>query len=103
MKTNKNTTTIKESLIGLLVAIISTILGGIAIMLMWRWFIATPFNIMEITIPQAIGIDTLLSMINAKLSDYNSKEQLDNITKCYIMIATPLFSLLIGYIVHLFM
>lgn len=39
-----------------------TVIRGVALLLLWRWFIATPFHIMPITLAHALGLSALIQL-----------------------------------------
>lgn len=85
----------------IVVVIISIFLSSLAIKNLWSWFIAGYFGIKQLTIPVALGISVLIGCFKGSSI---KKEEDSNITEAlFTAILTPLLSLGIGYIIHLFM
>lgn len=89
----------------LILGVISSIWNGYAISVLWGWFITPVFGLPILNIPQAIGLGLIITFltqaIDCRKDEDDTKTQI--IKSIFIIILRPLFALLIGYIVHLFM
>jgi len=80
------------------------VLKGLAVFLMWNWFLV-PYGAAPLTLPIAVGLGLFASMLAFKWPDKTEQNE-DGFVYTYFMIfARPLISyglfLLIGYIVSL--
>jgi hypothetical protein len=96
--------TFGKFIMGLILMVLSTIIGGFILTKFWNWFVIPIFYFNQITIIQAIGLSFLISYIRFDYKKANN----DNLTfedfiKQFItaiILSGLLF--LIGYIIHLF-
>jgi hypothetical protein len=71
---------------------------------MWGWFVVKAFHLPSISIPLAIGLSSVVSMFRS----YSGKDNKDSDPQEVFTFAVaysffaPLFVLLFGYIIHLF-
>lgn len=85
-------------LTGTMVWIGTVILKGFVLKVLWGWFM-TPLGVAAISIPQALGISIIVALLIFRVP---SKEvKLEEIMTASIGISC--FTLLLGYIIHLFM
>lgn len=86
---------------GLLV--ISSILNGFVLVILWSWFIVPVFELPSLTIPYAIGLAMIASFLTYQWkADPENKEKMTALTLLGVAIFRPLLTLLFGYIVHMF-
>lgn len=82
----------------------SAVLNGWALSILWKWFIASTFEIRQITISQAIGISLIITYLTRSFSEKQEDKRehpfLSNVLTAFLK---PLVSLGIGWIVTLFM
>ena len=83
----------------------SVVLRGIVLVKLWQWFLVAPLGAPAISIPVAIGISMISSHLVPLhlLKKENNAESVQELGKNFGMtILTPLFGLLFGYVVKLF-
>ena len=77
---------------------ISVTLRGIAVALLWGWFL-TPLGLPTISIPLAIGISLLVGYLTG-----NYKEDAEDIGEAVLdAILAPIFVIIVGFIISLFL
>lgn len=104
MKTDKISLKILIGLVAVIWAILVYYLNGFVIVKMWSWFVVPVFNIVQITILQAIGLSFLTMFMCNNLPDNPKTETLkEKINQFTIPIIRPLITLLAGWIVTLIM
>ena len=86
--------------------IVSSIFNGYALSVLWGWFVVPTFGLPELTIAPAIGLAMVVSYLTHQhrtdeKSEKNFGEQMA--TTFSWAISKPLFALLFGWVVHLFM
>lgn len=79
---------------------------GFVLSVLWSWFIAPTFAVPELSIPVAIGISLTIGFVRADAlrsigSDFSSGNKQTQVISA--LLAAPLFSLLIGWVVKGFM
>lgn len=80
-------------------AVASSVLQGLVVTFLWKWFVSDIFGVQEISIPVAIGLAILG---NALLSQDAKKEERGwEGTLAHVFIA-PLVALFLGWIVQMF-
>lgn len=93
------------SIIGI-VMILSSILNGWVLSVLWGWFIVPTFGAPSISIVQAIGIALVVSFLTRKTDtkddDTRSTKEKFAVASIAVFIA-PAFALFFGWIVHFFM
>ena len=78
--------------------VVSTILRGIVLSILWGWFVF-PLGLPMITGALALGIALLVSY----MTDHDSKKEDRELgTAMALCVTQPLFVLLVGFIIHLF-
>lgn len=81
--------------------VLSSILNGYALSVLWRWFIVETFGLPLLTIPTAIGVALVVSYLTVHLS--NEEDKRSATEKLFSGIAwaitKPLFALAIGWVV----
>lgn len=81
--------------------IIQTVLTGIALKIIWNWFIVDYFQIKELTIPVALGISVLFSLFkDIKVKRNPEKDSPASVV--VIALIVPIIALGLGYVIHLF-
>ncbi len=84
-----------------LVSVVGAIINGWALSTLWGWFIVPVFDLPILTIIQAIGISLILGYITSKEPKHSDdRKSSDRIIESTAhTLATPLFSVGIGWIV----
>lgn len=80
--------------------ILSFIVDGFVLSVLWRWFISSLFNLPLLTIPYAIGISTIIGYLRPYKKTKTDKDDFQELLIAAIV--RPLLFLLLGYIIHLF-
>ena len=85
--------------------IIATIASGVTTCFLFNWFVAETFDITKISFLSALGIYTLFNFFShrIKASDCTIADAKTKISVSIGRILMPIFTLLSGYIIHLFM
>lgn len=86
----------------LLTAVVGSIWRGYVLSVLWKWFVVAHFGLPLITIPVAIGISLLASMLTHQHTNTgkDNKEPLEQLLYIFVMtFLLPLISLGIGAIV----
>lgn len=85
---------------------INSVLSGLALSLLWAWFVVATFSLPELNIPTAIG----LALIVSYLTHQNIKQESDGREFGEILfegiikgLMKPLWAILIGWIITLFL
>ena len=91
-----------DALLWIILVVPMMLLRGWVIMRLWAWFIV-PFGIQGLTLPHAIGIGLILTFLTAHTLGKRAKTMEEKIEEIATSIIWPLMSLLMGYIVQLFM
>jgi hypothetical protein len=80
--------------------VISTILRGYVLATLWGWFVAPTFHITSLSIPVAIGMSVLVSMMTYQ-SDAKKDREGDLTSAIALAFLVPLFGLALGAFVHM--
>lgn len=90
-------------MVALLIQIVLIIINGFVFSKLWLWFIVPMFQMQPINLIQAIGIFTIIQFLrigkNGEIKDISWKQLAEHFV--YFIIA-PMYFLLIGYVVTLF-
>jgi hypothetical protein len=92
--------------ITLIASAIGSIWSGYALTVLWGWFIVPAFDLAQIAITTAIGINVIITLLTVKLMDNAKQEKeygellFEGFIKSLII---PAMSLLTGWVVTLFM
>lgn len=88
----------------IVVLILSSLWYGYVLSVMWGWFVAKALHLPSISVPLAIGLSSVVSMFRS-YSDTKHKDsapqEVFTRAAAYSFFA-PIFVLLFGYIIHLF-
>ena len=79
--------------------VFSPIWWGLALRVLWGWFVAPVFDVPTLSIAQAIGIQYVIGFVTYH---YSGKDERETVEKAAVAVGTPLVFLAVGYIVHLF-
>jgi len=82
--------------------VVSSILKGYVLSILWGWFIVPVFSLPELTVVSAIGIAIVVSYLTHQYNE-NKGEGKSFDKRIAIIILRPFFVLLFGWVVHLFM
>lgn len=86
--------------------VISALLNGYVLSVFWGWFIVPVFDVPSITALQAYGLMLVVGLLkgHTPASDDSKKSTADKLGELItVSVFLPLFCLLFGYVVHLFM
>jgi phosphate/sulfate permease len=83
---------------------LSAIINGWVLSILWGWFITPVFGIPAISVGQAIGLAMVVSYLTYQHIEQDSdKDKTERFAGIFaVLLIRPLMSLLLGYIVHLF-
>lgn len=91
--------------------VVGTLINGYVLSVLWSWFIVTTFNVPALSIPAALGLETIVKLLTIRepesgwgskySSDLNLKDLLKSLTG--EAIAAPIILYAIGWFFHLFM
>jgi len=85
---------------------LTAILRGWVLTILWGWFVVPTFDMPQLTLAPAIGIALVVSYLTHQISSGKKDDRAasDQIGKMIVhAIVGPLFTLLFGWVVHLFM
>jgi hypothetical protein len=77
------------------------LLNGIALKLLWGWFLTPTFGLLAVSFPQALGIVLFLGFLFAKHKDMKEEKGIKEII--FDVFYVPLFSIAVGWVIQLFM
>ena len=83
------------------------VMNGWVLSILWSWFVIPVLHLQELSIPLAIGFSLVVGMLTK--TPYSSTDKEKKTTNELIMqllaiaFGTPLFTLLLGYIIKLFL
>jgi hypothetical protein len=85
----------------------AAIVNGLALAIMWGWFIVPALHVGSITIPEAIGLSMVVSYLTNHGSTSNKDDKSKSTSERFInaslvAICTPAVVLAMAFIVHLF-
>lgn len=92
----------------LFIAVFGSLFSGFVLTILWAWFIVPAFHVVQITIPQAIGISLVVGMLAPRASSSSDdkekkKDPVDSlVTSFFVVLLAPLIALGVGAIVHAF-
>lgn len=89
------------ALIRLAIALASIPLNGLALSVLWGWFIC-PLGVPRLGIAQALGVSTLISLFMRGKADEDDDKKSPAL-KVAVAVLLPLFALAIGWAEHWFM
>ena len=78
------------------------LLDGFVVQKLWNWFVVEQFNTAKIPYAVAIGLSTLAGFMTRTFVWKPAEREEDISLWINYVIGTPLLTLLIGYIVHLY-
>jgi hypothetical protein len=93
--------TFGKLVLALIGMVISTTFRGFVLSILWGWFMVPIFNVPTLSIAPAIGLSLIVGFLTVSLPNENSENSFS-----YAIIYSlgfSAFSLLIGYVVTLFM
>ena len=96
--------TVLIAFIALVLMIVSAMVNGWALSILWGWFIVPVFGLPKISIVQAAGINLLATTIVAQRPKDDEDDPKLSLAKDFLFsILHPFLALMLGYVVHLFM
>lgn len=87
--------------LAVIVMVISTMFRGFVLSVLWGWFMVPIFNLPVLAIAPAIGLSVIVTFLTASLPDEKLERSFSYLIGYSLSFSA--FSLLIGYIVTLFM
>lgn len=87
----------------ILIVVYATILNGWALAKLWSWFIVKTFELPPLSIPAAIGLSIVVGYLTHQLDTKENKDEYWKTLVKGLALATakPIFTLLFGWIVQL--
>lgn len=87
--------------------VLSYLVSGLVLSIMWKWFIVSTFGVPIISIPEAIGISMIMGLFTNSLATKHDVDDEDSRTHVFAMIlarvfVTPFITLLLAWIVYQF-
>lgn len=73
--------------------------NGLALMLLWRWFVAEPFGVPALSVPHSIG----LSMFAVVFARHIPRDEDDRAEMLIHELVSPGLAVAVGYLVKLWM
>ena len=87
--------------LGLIVlTIVASLLDGVALKLLWGWFMVPTLGLPVISLVQAIGIGIVIGLLTQQHIPRNADEYKELLVYAVI---TPVLATAFGWVVHLFM
>jgi len=87
------------------VLIISSIVNGFVLTVLWGWFMVPVFALPTLGIAQAIGINMAINFITYQYIGIKGqkRETVEVLVELFgLLVLRPIFVLIFGYVVHLF-
>lgn len=84
----------------LALAIATVPLNGLALVLLWIWFIVPVFHLPPLTVAQALGLSVTVTFVT---SQYTGKDDRNTSERVATILLKPLFALAFGWVVRLFL
>lgn len=100
--------TFGKTIYAILVIIVAILLGGLTFSILWNWFMVSIFDLRSLTIPQAIGLITIVNYLNYKENKHESENETDSViyklTKTFLKyLSRCLITLFTAWVITLFM
>jgi len=89
----------------LISVVLSNILSGYVLSILWGWFITPTFGLPLLSIPIAIGLSLVIRYLTQDYNNTKNKDESFAYSLCKALIYStikPLFALLMGWVVKLF-
>ena len=88
--------------------IVSSILNGYVLSVLWGWFMVPTFGLPDLSVAAAVGISLIVRYLTDQHKSSEPKNEGETFgekfgTAIGIAILAPLFALFFGWIIHLFM
>ena len=90
----------KKALLITSMVLISMLVNGLVLKVLWRWFISSTFSLPELSLPTAIGISIFGRLVTVQDISKISKVPIEEVI--FLTFAIPIFALGTGAIVALF-
>ena len=89
---------------GLMTIVVSSILSGWVLSVLWEWFVVPTFSVSSLSIPVAIGISLVIGMLTkeGKPRDDKKKDTYELVGEILGTVFAPLVTLIVGWIVYSF-
>jgi hypothetical protein len=79
---------------------LSVIVNGVALMLLWGWFVTTTFGLSPLSFVQATGLIIVGSLLVNQHIPRNEEQKREMV---FYQFELPLFLVALGFVFHLFM
>jgi len=83
----------------LIVAILSFLLNGFVISMLWEWFIVSKFGLPSLSIPEGVGIMFVVWMLHT--SSFRKRTEEETQLAASWLFVKPMVILMFGWFVHL--
>jgi len=87
-------------LLGIGFMVVAYLIDGLALKLLWNWFMVPILGLPNLSLVQSIGISIVVGFLTQQHIPRDKDQQQELII---YLILTPVMAVIIGYIVHLFM
>lgn len=100
--------TFGKAIYGTLLIIVIMLLGGLTFSILWNWFMVPIFDLKSLTVPEAIGLITMLNYLKYQKNKDQSENQTNStiyeLTKTFFeYLFICLISLFFAWVITLFM
>ena len=88
------------------VIVLSALVNGWTLSILWKWFMVPVFGLPMLSIPQAIGIAMVIGYLTFQNNDAQEKERSTTERVIFwvaLIVLRPLITLAFGWIVHQYM
>ena len=97
----------KKLILSLVMLPVSCFTTGFVLMKLWEYFVTPTFNLAEISFLQALGLSLVVSFLTSKIDWSEDSEAISFETFSVKIVShsvtTPVLTLVLGYLVHIFM
>lgn len=89
--------------LGILVTfLVAVVASGIAIMLLWEWFISDYFGLKQLSIPEALGLSIAVHYLTDQGVRPHEDDNRSTEEKLLYGIFVPVLAIALGWLIHLF-
>ena len=83
----------------LAIGAVMSLLNGVALQLLWGWFLVPTLSLPAISLAQAIGICVIIELTTNQHIPRNERETIEMYIYCFLV---PVYAVVTGWVVHLF-